>query len=224
MSHTEQRQARESDVTDAQRSAYWRERLADRPPALDLPVSQVAPPSLAEGRRQRTPFSLAGSRQRGFAAFLEREGYDAIEGLLAAWVALLFRTTRQDDLLVGVHENGRYGAVRVQFAERTSYRELLRRTAARLAEAREHALPLPALLAATRCTRPDALFQTLFSVDAIDASEDMVVGHQIAQRSRHHQLGLTPRLAPQHPAPPVSLQSRANQSGAAFSTAPGFIG
>ena len=82
MSHTEQRQARESDVTDAQRSAYWRERLADRPPALDLPVSQVAPPSLAEGRRQRTPFSLAGSLSMAVPARIDLSAYPNIRGWL----------------------------------------------------------------------------------------------------------------------------------------------
>ena len=171
MSQAQHRHTCESATTDAQRSTYWRERLADRPPALDLPVCQVAPPSLAEGRRQRTPFSLAGSRQRSFAAFLEREGCDTFEGLLAGWIATLFRTTRQDDLLVGVHENGCYGVVRIQLGDRPSFRELLRRTAVELSVAREHALPLGALLAATHCTRVDALFQTLFSLEGVDVRE-----------------------------------------------------
>ena len=169
MSHAQQHTF--GSETDMRRAEHWRERLADRPPALGLPVCEVQPPSLAEGRRQRTPFSLAGSRQRTFAAFVEREGCNAFEGLLAAWIATLFRTTRQDDLLVGVHEDGRYGVVRIQLDDRPSYRELLRRTAAELAGAREHALPLPALIAATGCTRADALFQTLFTAEKIEPRE-----------------------------------------------------
>jgi len=92
--------------TLARQVAYWRERLAGAPPALELPTDWARPAvrSFRGGRRLAVVGApLAQSlhalgRQRGATLFMV---------LLAAWKVLLQRLSGQDDVVVGAPVAGR---------------------------------------------------------------------------------------------------------------------
>jgi amino acid adenylation domain-containing protein len=80
--------------------AWWRERLAGLPPALELPVDRPRPPvqSYRGGVRRATlPASVAAA----LAALARRCGATFFMTALAALDALLFRLTGEEDLVVG---------------------------------------------------------------------------------------------------------------------------
>jgi amino acid adenylation domain-containing protein len=80
--------------------AFWRERLGEGSPALDLPADRPRPPvQTYRGALTTVPFApgLAG-RVAGLA---RREGGTAFMALLAAFDALLLRYTGEADLRVG---------------------------------------------------------------------------------------------------------------------------
>ncbi|HEX6864210.1 MAG TPA: condensation domain-containing protein, partial [Thermoanaerobaculia bacterium] len=124
----------------ARQVAYWRERLGDDPPALDLPLDRprpalqtyrgasatlVLPPDLAEGLRRTGLASRA-------SLFMT---------LLAGFEVLLSRQSGQDDVLVGTPVAGRVRAdvedligfflntlvLRTDLSGHPTFRELLRR-------------------------------------------------------------------------------------------------
>ncbi|HEY0514542.1 MAG TPA: amino acid adenylation domain-containing protein [Thermoanaerobaculia bacterium] len=78
--------------------AYWRERLADAP-ALALPTDRPRPARSFAGAIER--FSLGAERTAALAALARRHGATLFMALLAAFEALLGRTTAQDDVVVG---------------------------------------------------------------------------------------------------------------------------
>ncbi len=186
-------------VSDAARQEHWRALADDRPPALELPLLRVGAPSATDIDRERIEFALEPEVARPFRAFLEREGATVSDGLLAAWIATLYRTARQDDLLIGLRGNGRTSALRLALGDKPGFRELVRRTRRELGRAREHALDLAALLRATRCARIDSLFQVLFAAETVSDAEaarlDLVLS--VDAQEAAGELGFDPaRLAP----------------------------
>src|SRR5262245_39798399 len=155
---------------DASGTNYWSDKLAGRPPALELPTSR-ARPAQPTTQRPRLGFKLSAELSRSFRAFLQREGMSAFDGMLAVWAALLYRTTRQHDLLIGLCEDGSYAALRLALENRPSFRELLDRLRRELSEGRANALELPLLLKAAHSTRADNLFQVLVTSDKVTAEE-----------------------------------------------------
>src|SRR5262245_12823427 len=89
---------------------YWSEKLAGRPPALELPMLRARPPQPTEARA-RLAFKPAPATLRALRVAAEEAGLSPFDALVAAWCAFLYRTTRQSDLLIGLCEDGRYSAL-----------------------------------------------------------------------------------------------------------------
>jgi amino acid adenylation domain-containing protein len=149
---------------------YWSEKLAGRPPALELPASRPRP-AQPTVRRARAALKLRSEHVRALRAFAEREGATVFDVLTALWAAFLYRTTRQADLLVGLREQDRYAALRFALEGRTSFRELIGAARRELAEGRGNALELPQLLRAAHSTRADNLFQALVTPDKLTTQD-----------------------------------------------------
>ncbi len=82
------------------RLRYWRERLAGAPPVLELPADRPRP-AVAGVRGGLCRRELGADLTARLQAFGRRQGTTLFMTLLAAFKALLGRSTRQEDLLVG---------------------------------------------------------------------------------------------------------------------------
>ncbi|HEX6864290.1 MAG TPA: amino acid adenylation domain-containing protein, partial [Thermoanaerobaculia bacterium] len=125
--------------------AWWRERLAGAPPALELPVERQA-----AGSRQ--PLSLPSGITAGLEALARSEGTTLFVALLAGFQALLQRWTGQEDLVIGTPFANRRRAevqgligffvntlpVRADLRGRPGFRELLRRAREEVLGVHEH--------------------------------------------------------------------------------------
>jgi amino acid adenylation domain-containing protein/non-ribosomal peptide synthase protein (TIGR01720 family) len=80
--------------------AYWRTQLEGAPRALDLPTDRPRP-GLQTHHGARTALLLGKDLSRAVAELSRREGVTPFMTLLAAFDALLYRVTGQNDLLVG---------------------------------------------------------------------------------------------------------------------------
>jgi amino acid adenylation domain-containing protein len=109
-----------SDFARAQRSrlrgkllenntAYWRKKLGNSPPRLALPVDCSVPAATSRSGR-RYPIMLDGELTSCLKALGQREGPTLFITLLAGLVALLYRYTREEDILVATAVSGRSGA------------------------------------------------------------------------------------------------------------------
>ncbi|NPC84603.1 amino acid adenylation domain-containing protein, partial [Pyxidicoccus fallax] len=89
-----------ADGSLAAQQAYWRQRLAQRPGPLPLPLDR---PRVEGARRRGARHSFSFSRKLGAAvkAFSQREGLTPYMTLLAGFKALLARCSGQEDILVG---------------------------------------------------------------------------------------------------------------------------
>ncbi len=87
-------------------TAFWRDRLAGAPAALDLPVDRPRPPVQSHAG-SHVALTLPASLRTGLEALARRRGATPFMVLLAAFDALLLRTTGQDDLVVGTPVAGR---------------------------------------------------------------------------------------------------------------------
>ena len=98
--------ARQRDALSKESLEFWKKKLADAPPLLELPTDYPRPsqPSYRGRYAYRTiEDSLAGAiRER-----CREESVTAYVYLLAAYVVLLFRHTGQSDLLVGTPVSNR---------------------------------------------------------------------------------------------------------------------
>ncbi len=81
-------------------AAFWRDRLADPPPPLDLPIARPRPArqTFTGGAvRVRVPFELYEALRR----FARQEGVSLFMTMFAGFLALLHRYTGRTDLCVG---------------------------------------------------------------------------------------------------------------------------
>jgi amino acid adenylation domain-containing protein len=150
--------------------SYWRERLAGRPPALELPTTRPRP-AQPTTRRARLAWKLEPGLASSLSAHATDKQATVFELLLAAWAVLLYRLTRQGDLLVGLHEGGKHAALRLPLGGQLGFDQVLERVREELQAAREQALELSALLRAAHCTRTDALFQTAVTGERASARD-----------------------------------------------------
>src|SRR5262245_43128433 len=152
------------------RPGYWSGKLAGRPPALELPSTRArsAQPTT---QRTRLAFQVSAELSSAFRLCTERAGMPVFDGLVALWAALLYRTTRQGDLLIGLREDGKYGALRFALEGATSFRALLDTARFELEESRGNALELDSLLKAAHSTRSDNLFQALVTSDKLTVQD-----------------------------------------------------
>ncbi len=86
--------------------AYWKEKLAGAPAALDLPTDRPRPP-LQSYRGTTSPLALSRALTTALGALARREGATLFMTLLAALQVLLARYTGQDDIVVGSPIAGR---------------------------------------------------------------------------------------------------------------------
>ncbi|MBD1908662.1 non-ribosomal peptide synthetase [Funiculus sociatus GB2-A5] len=94
-----QRQWLQGEVLKTQLS-YWKQQLRGNLPALQLPTDRPrSPVSTFRGASQS--FVLPASLSEALKALSQRENVTLFMTLLAAFKALLYRYTRQDDILVG---------------------------------------------------------------------------------------------------------------------------
>jgi amino acid adenylation domain-containing protein len=86
--------------------AYWRERLADQPPVLELPTDRPRPPvQTFRGATETLSFEAEASRR--LRDLGRKSGAPLFMTALATFVALLHRYTGQTDLVVGSPSAGR---------------------------------------------------------------------------------------------------------------------
>ncbi len=85
----------------APHEAYWRAELAGAPHTLDLPMAGRRPEKQDFAGRRHT-FAVPDSLMTQLESVGRAQGCTLFMTLLAGWQALLYRTTRQADFLVGV--------------------------------------------------------------------------------------------------------------------------
>jgi amino acid adenylation domain-containing protein len=127
------------EVLEAQ-LAYWRERLKELPPALELPSDRTRPKvQTFEGATLR--FQLSGQLTEDLKTLSRREGATLFMTLLAAFQTLLHRYTGQQDIATGTPIANRQRretedligffantlVMRTDFSGRPTFRELLKR-------------------------------------------------------------------------------------------------
>jgi amino acid adenylation domain-containing protein/non-ribosomal peptide synthase protein (TIGR01720 family) len=161
--------------------AYWRERLAGLPPALDLPADRPVPARRTHGGA-RFQMALDRDLARGVAALARRCEATPFAVLLAAFQALLARLTGASDLAVGspIANRNRLEVepligffvntlvLRAELADDPPFRDLLARARRATLEAYAHQdLPFDRLVEELRPERRLAvspLFQVLFAL------------------------------------------------------------
>ncbi len=89
-----------------ERVAWWRDRLAGAPPALELPTDRPRPSSLSQ-RGRGEAVSLDADLTAALMELGRRHGATLFMTLLAAFQVLLSRWSGQDDVSVGVPVAGR---------------------------------------------------------------------------------------------------------------------
>ncbi|MEW5927426.1 MAG: amino acid adenylation domain-containing protein [Gemmatimonadota bacterium] len=162
--------------------AYWRDRLADAPPLLELPTDRPRAPGQSSFAGHHR-FVLAPETAERLRALSRREGTTLFMTLLAAWQALLGRCAGQDDVVVGTPVAGRTRvelegligffvnmlALRGELEGRPTFRELAGRARAAAVGAFTHqGLPFERLvdeLSVERSLTHTPVFQATFSVE-----------------------------------------------------------
>ena len=157
---------------------YWRDALADAPERLRLPADHArAPVQAHRGKHRYVAFD--GNLGADIVALARREGVTVFILLLAAFDALLYRFTGQEDVLVGSPFAGRNESelegligfftntlvLRNRLAGNPTFRDLLARVRASTAGALAHQeLPFEKLVESLRVRR-DPSFNPLFQVN-----------------------------------------------------------
>jgi alpha-ketoglutarate-dependent taurine dioxygenase len=80
--------------------AYWKQRLGVNPPVLKLPADR-ARPAVQTFRGARHVFTVPAEQAERLRALSRKQGVTLFMTLLAAFNTLLFRTTGQEDILIG---------------------------------------------------------------------------------------------------------------------------
>ncbi|HZI21567.1 MAG TPA: amino acid adenylation domain-containing protein, partial [Gemmatimonadales bacterium] len=179
--------------------AYWREQLAQAPPALDL-LTDRPRPAVQSFRGATESFALPGHLLERVAALGREEQATLFMTLEAAFAALLHRYTNQEDILVGTPISGRTlretegligcflntVVLRSQFTDRLTFRGLLRQVRERALGAYAHPdLPFEHLVAAVT-REPDPSRTPLCNVMFVLHDSDGV--SQVSKVSGHREL------------------------------------
>jgi amino acid adenylation domain-containing protein len=94
-----QRQRLQGQVLD-EHLAYWKQRLGVNPPVLKLPTDRPRP-AMQTFRGARHLFTVPAEHAERLRALSRKQGVTLFMTLLAAFNALLYRTTGQEDILIG---------------------------------------------------------------------------------------------------------------------------
>ncbi len=84
----------------AEQLAYWKQRLGVNPPVVKLPTDRPRPP-VQSFHGARHSFTVPAESADRLRALSRQQGVTLFMTLLAAFTTLLFRTTGQEDILVG---------------------------------------------------------------------------------------------------------------------------
>ncbi len=165
---------------------YWKERLADAPPLLELPTDRPRPPA-EDPRGAMAAFLVPEETVHGLRALTRSEGGTMFVVLLAGLQALLARYSGQEDVLVGspianrtrVELEGLIGffvntlVMRTDLSGDPTASELVARVRAGVLEAQSHQdLPFERLVEEVQPERSLAhspLFQVLFTLQNTDS-------------------------------------------------------
>ncbi|MGE6764044.1 non-ribosomal peptide synthase/polyketide synthase, partial [Corallococcus interemptor] len=161
--------------------AYWKDKLAGAPSALDLPTDRPRPP-VQSHRGAAVDVRLPPEVSQALKALAQREGATPFMLLLAAWQLLLSRYSGQDDINVGSPIAGRTQAetegligffintlvLRAHVDPSATFRELLAQVRGTTLAAYEHQhVPFEKLVEVLQPVRDlsrSALFQAMFSL------------------------------------------------------------
>ena len=176
-----QRGQMQGEVLETQLS-YWREKLADAPPMLDLPIDRPRP-AIQTRRGTRESLTLPSSLVERLKALSHQEGATLFMTLLAAFGTLLYRYTGQDDIAIGspiagrsrVETEGLIGAfintlvLRIDLSGNPPFQQLLGRVREMALGAYTHQdLPFEKLVEEVKPERDlgrTPLFQVLFNLE-----------------------------------------------------------
>jgi amino acid adenylation domain-containing protein len=182
-----QRQWLQREVLKGQ-LAYWKEKLADAPAALELPTDRPRPP-VHTYRGTRQSLLLPKELNEALKALGRRQGVTLFMTLLAAFQTLLYRYTGQDDIAVGSPIAGRNRTevegligffvntlvLRSDLSENPSFLELLGRVRKVCLEAYAHQeVPFEKLVEELKPERNlshSPLFQVLFALQNVPMTE-----------------------------------------------------
>ena len=182
-----QRQAAQSERTQREMS-YWKRKLAQPLPILDMPTDHPRPAVMSE-RGTRREFTWGRALVDEVQAFSRKNGVTTYMTLLAAFNALLYRYTRQEDILVGSPVAGREQSetepligffvnnivLRTDLSGAPTFRQLLERVRTVTLEAYEHQhVPFDRLVEALHPDRDPSrppFFQILFSLQNMNMED-----------------------------------------------------
>ncbi len=129
---------------------YWLKQFSGELPVLELPTDR-ARPALRTYNAEREDVVLPASLISAVRKATAREGSSLFAGMLAGFGALLRRLTQQDDIVVGVPVAGQASGhptlvghavnmvpIRMQFAETTSFSDLVRSVRGAMLDAQDH--------------------------------------------------------------------------------------
>jgi amino acid adenylation domain-containing protein/non-ribosomal peptide synthase protein (TIGR01720 family) len=210
-----QREWLRGEVLETQLS-YWRQRLADSPPVLNLPVDR---PRLARRsmRAGQVPVTLSRELMDTLGALAQREGSSLFMVLLAGFQALLARWSGQEDIAVGTPVAGRTRAevegliglfvntlvLRTDVSGAPTFRELVARVREVALGAYAHQeVPFEKLveeLNPVRDLRSSPLFQVMFVLQNVPAREVVLPELKLStvdQEGAEAKLDLTLSLMP----------------------------
>ncbi len=171
---------------------YWQKQLPDQLPVLDLPTDHQRPPSQ---KYQRASYSFRVTAQllQSLKELARNEGGTLYMILLAAFHILLYRYTRQDDILLGTVTTGRSRpefigiagdfinpvVMYAHFSDNPSFKTFFQYIRQKILGAFEHQdYPLPLLVEHLKLKRaPDRslLFQVLFTFHQMQRSKELLL-------------------------------------------------
>ncbi len=159
--------------------SYWKGKLGDEPPLLELPTDYPSP-AVPSFRGQRRKMLLPNDLNEALKSLARQEGGTLFTVLLAALTTLFYRYSGQEDIAIGTPIASRNRAelealvgffvntlvLRVDLSGRPTFRDLLRRATAVALEAYQHQdLPFEKLvevLQPERSLSHSPLFRVMF--------------------------------------------------------------
>ena len=171
---------------------YWKAKLKGAPPQLDLPLDHPRPESIVHERRLHR-FQLDASTSQSLKSLASDESATLFMTLLAVFKTLLFRYTKQSDIVVGTPVSTRRQSefeqvigcfinthvLRTQIPNGVTARDLLARVRVTVLESLSHAdVPFERLLnelLTERSLSRSPLFQTAFILQNTPAASEYEV-------------------------------------------------
>ncbi|MBD2567296.1 non-ribosomal peptide synthetase [Anabaena lutea] len=158
---------------------YWKQHLGGQLPFLELPTDRPRP-SIQRFHGRRQSFPISSSLTQSLKTLSQQEGVTLFMTMLAAFYALLYRYSGQEDIIIGTPIAGRHRletesligffintlCLRIQLDDNPSFAELLKRVREVCLGAYEHQdMPFEKLVEELQPTRDlsrSPIFQVMF--------------------------------------------------------------